>query len=312
MKKRIFGFLLLMVFLSALVPVCLAEAPSGRTWVPTEEWVPPVIDETDALENAPWLLVLKTAQEEIGYVEGPNNKSKYGKWIGDEYCAWCAEFLTWCVNETDQRYGTSLMNNVFPHYGHPKDGAPWFLERERFISAHSRVPATDERMWLNGADTYLENHEYIPDPGDYMWFSYYNPKKGTDHVAIVEGVSQDPDGSLLIHVIEGNNPDRVQRAVYGAADGRIYGFGTPVRKATRSLRLCSRGDDCPVINRYLFLQGYLNERQVIEEITENSVKALKQYQKDNGLHQTCQVDMETRALMEQDPVFTDLILSSQR
>ena len=106
--------------------------------------------------------------------------------------------------------------------------------------------------------------------------------------------------------------DRVQRAVYGAADGRIYGFGTPVRKATRSLRLCSRGDDCPVINRYLFLQGYLNERQVIEEITENSVKALKQYQKDNGLHQTCQVDMETRALMEQDPVFTDLILSSQR
>lgn len=140
MKKRIYGFLLLVVFLSALLPVCLAEAMPGETWVSTEEWVPPVIDEADVLENAPWLLVLKTAQEEIGYVEGPNNKSKYGKWIGDKYCAWCAEFLTWCVNETDQRCGTSLMNSIFPHYGHPKDGAPWFLERERFISAHSRFP----------------------------------------------------------------------------------------------------------------------------------------------------------------------------
>lgn len=59
-------------------------------------------------------------------------------------------------------------------------------------------------MWLIGADAYLENHEYIPSPGDYMWFSYYSPKKRTDHVAIVEGVSQNPDGSLLIHVIEGN------------------------------------------------------------------------------------------------------------
>lgn len=48
------------------------------------------------------------------------------------------------------------------------------------------------------------------------------------------------------------------------------------------------------------------------EITENSVKALKQYQKDNGLPQTCQVDMETRAFMEQDPVFTDLVLSRRR
>ena len=307
-----FMILILIAGAIVLIPAGFAASAGEGSCVPTEEWVPPVIDENDALENSPWLLVLKIAQEEIGYVEGPGNKSKYGKWFGDEYAAWCAEFLSWCVNEADTRYGTSLMNNVFPHYGHPKDGAPWFLQRERFISSKSRVPGTEERMWLIGADDWLKSGEYIPSPGDYMWFSYYNPKKGTDHVAIVEGVSQNADGSLVIHVIEGNNPDRVQRNTYDIGWKQIYGYGTPVRKATRSLRLCSHGDDCQPVNRYLHLLGYMPEGSYAREITEKTIQALKAYQKDNGLRQTCQVDMETRALMEQDPAFTELIRNSQR
>ena len=70
----------------------------------TSEWEPPVITE-DCIETEPWLLVLKIAQEEIGYVEGPlNNQSKYGEWFCQRRVAWCAEFLTWCVNEADTRY----------------------------------------------------------------------------------------------------------------------------------------------------------------------------------------------------------------
>ena len=307
-----FILLILILGFAALIPAGFAAFAEGGSYVPTEEWVPPVINESSALESSPWLLVLKIAQEEIGYVEGPNNKSKYGKWFGDEYTAWCAEFLTWCVNEADERYGTSLMDNVFPHYGHPKDGAPWFLQRERFISSKDRVPGTEERTWLIGADDYLQRGEYIPSPGDYMWFSYYSSKKGTDHVAIVEGVSQNQDGSLVIHVIEGNNPDRVQRNTYDIGCGQIYGYGTPVRKATRSLRLYSHGDDCQPVNLYLHLLGYMPVGSYAQEITEKTIQALKEYQKDNGLRQTCQVDKETRALMEQDPVFTELIRNIQR
>ena len=225
-------FLVIPLLFSAALSSARAEGNAGRVFVATADWVPPVIDEEEALKNEPWLLVLKTAQEEIGYVEGPReDQSKYGEWFGDKYTAWCAEFLTWCVNTTDERYGTDLMKRVFPYYGHPRDGAPWFLQRERFVTSTSRVPVTGEEMWLIGMDRYLTNKEYIPYPGDYMWFAYYSPKKGTDHVAIVEGVSVEPDGSYLVHVIEGNNPDRVQRNTYELTWKLIYGYGTPVRRA---------------------------------------------------------------------------------
>ena len=151
-RKRLFAAILLAITITVS---CAARAAE---YVPTAEWEPPVIDEEEALRSAPWLLVLKVAQEEIGYVEGPRkDESKYGEWFGDIRTAWCAEFLTWCVNQADERYGTSLMDQVYPYYGHPKDGAPWFIERERFISSTGKLPTTGEKMWLDGADHYLKN-----------------------------------------------------------------------------------------------------------------------------------------------------------
>jgi hypothetical protein len=59
----------------------------------------------------------------------------------------------------------------------------------------------------------------------------------------VEGVSEDENSAILVHVIKGNNPDSVQRAVYDLADQGIYGYGTPVQRACSNLRIHNENDD---------------------------------------------------------------------
>lgn len=265
----------------------------------TSEWEPPVITE-DCIETEPWLLVLKIAQEEIGYVEGPlNNQSKYGEWFCQRRVAWCAEFLTWCVNEADSRYGTELLRNVYPWYGTSKEGAPWFMARGRFVSDTGIVPGGREKQWLIGADQYMQEHEYIPSPGDYLWIFYYSTKQGPDHVAIVEGVSRDENGELQIHVIEGNNPDRVQRAVYPHNYKLIYGYGTPDRHAYTNISLYDRGDDVQVLEDILVADGIMKPRTQYKDQMDKKLRdALKTYQRKHGLTVTGTWDLETRTYME--------------
>lgn len=290
--KRI---LMLMLCLMLVHPACAEETDYPLT----SEWEPPMITE-DCIETEPWLLVLKIAQEEIGYVEGPlNNQSKYGEWFCQRRVAWCAEFLTWCVNEADTRYGTELLRTVYPWYGTSKEGAPWFMARGRFVSDTGIVPGGREKQWLIGADQYMQEHEYIPSPGDYLWIFYYSTKQGPDHVAIVEGVSRDENGELQIHVIEGNNPDRVQRAVYPHNYKLIYGYGTPVRHAYTNISLYDRGDDVQVLEDILVADGIMKPRTQYKDQMDKKLRdALKTYQRKHGLTVTGTWDLETRTYME--------------
>ena len=75
MKRCMTAILLLLI-----LAIC-AGTGCAEEYVPTADWEPPVIDVEDAKANAPYLLVLKVAQEEIGYIEGPHeDESKYGEW----------------------------------------------------------------------------------------------------------------------------------------------------------------------------------------------------------------------------------------
>ncbi len=273
----------------------LVPASAEREIVSTEAWTPPdLTDFTDT--DSPELLVLKVAQEELGYEEGPlSNQTKYGEWFCGGRVAWCSEFLTWCVDQVDQRYGTALMDTVFPYYGGPSTGAPFFIQKGRFISDTGQVPNTYEKQWLIGSDQYLENNEYIPYPGDYIWFYYYNRTQGTDHVALVEGVSRDADGSIQIHVIEGNNPDKVQRAVYALVDKSIYGYGTPVKRAYTNLRVYNENDDVLLLQNDMVTLGYYTMESRYTGVFSNKLKdAVKQLQRDTGVRATGIVDMDTR------------------
>jgi len=280
-----------------MIPAGLAAA-QDRDLVATADWVAPDLSNLTAADS-PELLVLKVAQGEIGYIEGPlTDESKYGEWFSHARVAWCAEFLTWCVDQADQRFGLSLMNTLYPYYGGPSTGAPFFIEKGRFVSDNGRLP-TKEKQWLIGDDHYLKANEYVPYAGDYIWFYYYNRTVGTDHVAIVEGVSKDPDGTVIVHVIEGNNPDRVQRATYKLTDSRVYGFGTPVKRAYSNLRLYNQNDDVLALQQELIARGYYTMEEGREGyFTEAVMESVKQMQRDLKLKATGIVDMDTRAAMD--------------
>jgi hypothetical protein len=282
--------------------LCLLFSAAGaeeRQIVPTADWTPPDLSQLTA-DSTPELLLLKVAQEEVGYVEGPHNdESKYGDWFSGGRVAWCAEFLTWSVDQVDQRYGTHLMNVLFPWYGGSSDGAPFFIEKGRFISDDGRIPTTYAKQWLIGSDHYLKANEYIPFAGDYIWFFYHSRREGTEHVAVVEGVSRDEDGAIKVHVIEGNNPDRVQRAVYDLADKRIYGFGTPVKRAYTNLRLYYQNADVAQLQKDLITLGYYQPENKREGYFTVALKdAVKQFQKDSGISVSGIVDIETRPALD--------------
>lgn len=44
-------------------------------------------------------MIIDIAQLEIGYQEGPNNQTKYGKWYGLDNNPWCAMFVSWCFDK---------------------------------------------------------------------------------------------------------------------------------------------------------------------------------------------------------------------
>src|SRR6478735_8518792 len=72
----------------------------------------------------------KKARTQLGYVEGRNNNTKYGRWFGLNYNAWCAMFLCWvavvlCKSARIPRTAaTKAMWNAFVKQGKTHRRAP--------------------------------------------------------------------------------------------------------------------------------------------------------------------------------------------
>lgn len=220
--------------------------------------------------------LLSVAVEEIGYTEGPNNHTKYGEWSGDANAAWCAEFICWCVDQTDQRFGTSLLNAVYPNYGGQNVGRDWFIARGRFVYRKGNCPDWGYQ-WLRGSDHLLEKNEYIPHPGDLIFFSY-NQAGDTEHVALVEYCARNAEGDVIIHVIEGNNPSSVQRNQYRLNNSQVLGFGACEDVVDTTMRSGCRGDKVQVLQQRLHQLGLLDEKDITGTFGTNTRAAVVAYQ----------------------------------
>ena len=132
------GFMLLTVSLMFVLTCTLAEEgspPSAPAAVTQQEAIETVTQPkvTEAPEKSFVDLLLSVATEEIGYSEKKNGYTKYGDWSGDPYAEWCAEFLCWSVDQTDQRYGTNLLKVQYPLYSGSNVGRDWFISKGRYI-----------------------------------------------------------------------------------------------------------------------------------------------------------------------------------
>jgi len=221
-------------------------------------------------------LLLQVAAEEIGYGEGSRGYTKYGAWAGDPYAEWCAEFVCWCVDQVDQRYGTQLLRNIYPYYTGQNTGRDWFITRGRFVYRKGHCPGWGYQ-WLLGEDKLMKKNDYIPRPGDLVFFSY-NAAGDTEHVAIVEYCALDSAGNILIHVIEGNNPSKVQRNAFRLDNSQILGFGACQDVAGTTMRGGNRGDKVRWLQEGLHELGYLDVRHINGVYVGHTKSAVAAYQ----------------------------------
>jgi hypothetical protein len=220
--------------------------------------------------------LLQVAVGELGYTEGADNFTKYGEWSGDAHAAWCAEFICWCVDQTDQRYGTALLNDVYPNYGGQNTGRDWFIARGRFVYRKGNCPDWGYQ-WLRGSDHLMKANEYIPRSGDLVFFSY-NQAGDTEHVALVEYCARDAQGEVILHVIEGNNPSSVRRNSYALNNSQVLGFGACQDVADTTMRSGCCGDKVLVLQQWLAQLGYLDEKNLTGSYGSNTTAAVAAYQ----------------------------------
>ena len=220
--------------------------------------------------------LLEVARGELGYAEGPHSFTKYGLWSGDANAEWCAEFICWCVDQVDQRYGTNLLDVVYPNYSGQNTGRDWFIERGRFVYRKGNCPDWGYQ-WLLGSDHLLQKNEYIPRAGDLVFFSY-NEAGDTEHVALVEYCTRDAEGNVIIHVIEGNNPSSVQRNSYSLNNSQVLGFGACEDVVGTTMRYGNRGDKVLWLQQALHTLGYLEEKHLTGAFGGNTRRAVMDFQ----------------------------------
>jgi len=148
-------------------------------------------------------LLVQTAINEYGYIEGYNNDTKYGDWYGMPNQPWCAMFVSWCANEI----GIPL--TIIPKYAAVALGLDWYQ-------------AKGNDYYKSYEET--QNGDYIPICGDIIFFK----SNGASHTGIVVKVIGD-----IMYTIEGNTSNRVAlRYYYYKNYDKITGYGVPDYQAS--------------------------------------------------------------------------------
>ena len=142
--------------------------------------------------------IVAVARSQVGYTEGKNsnqlsgyaksngNYTEYGSWFGLQDM-WCSMFVSWCANQA--RVSTS----VVPKTARTVDGLNSFINSGR---AYTR--------------SQVANGQYIPQPGDIIYFKGSRNSAKTNHMGIVTGYS-----NKIVYTIEGNTNDAADKSTNG-------------------------------------------------------------------------------------------------
>lgn len=69
--------------------------------------------------------VLQAARSQLGYSEGGNNDTKFGRWYGLNHQPWCAMFVSWVAAKAG-------VTRIIPRHAYTPAGADWYKTRERW------------------------------------------------------------------------------------------------------------------------------------------------------------------------------------
>lgn len=277
-------FVALALLMCLLLPAALADSsdtPLRPQW-PVPDYVT-------------WLLDI--AGNEVGYTEGAHGYSKYGEYWGDAYAQWCAEFLCWSVDQVDKQHGTELLKVVYPLYSGQNTGMKWFIKEGRWVSRNGNLEEWGYQ-WFKGEDEFITAGEYIPQPGDWVFFSWTSDNN-TSHVAMVEYCTKDVKGNVTLHCIEGNNPSSVARVTYSTADKKILGYGTVHDVADWTMRLGNSGRKVTELQEKLIYLGWLPAGSADGHYGAATQEAINRFQTTYGLKVLGIANIETQTKINQ-------------
>lgn len=241
--------------------------------------------------------LLNIAISELGYTATKGGYSKYGEWGGNAYGEWCSEFVSWCVSRADEYYGMEMLDNDYPMQTSCETGVNWYKARGRYVTTSGEIKGEGEQFYLADGVS-VKDRAYVPQPGDLIYIEWYQYNR-IDHVGIVEFVTQEADGTYLVHTIEGNNhilgpePTVVARYTYRLDDPSIRGYGVMQEGLVgTSLGMGSEGDGVVALQEGLAQLGYYDS-EAGGKFGKGTQTAVKNYQKAKGLAQTGVADAAT-------------------
>lgn len=148
--------------------------------------------------------VLNIARSQIGYVEGPNNNTKYGLYTGYNNQPWCGSFIDWLFNQAGMTNEPSCVWTPSGQIG--------YKSKNRFLDRNSSEIKAGDIVFFDWSGT--ENNNSV------------------DHVGIVEEVL--PNNQ--IQTIEGNTSSNNQGSQSNGGGvfrkirnlSTVSGFGRPL------------------------------------------------------------------------------------
>lgn len=143
-------------------------------------------------------LVTEIAKSQLGYKEGKNNNTLYGKWYGMNNQPWCAMFVSWCFHQAGDV--KKVAASTLKGFASCAAGLSWFAKKNKL------VPIGQAQA------------------GDIVFFQFDEDKE-PDHVGIV--ISNNSKMKQLI-CIEGNTSD-------GTKGSQANGDGVYKKKRSYSL-----------------------------------------------------------------------------
>mgnify|MGYP002514102512 CR=1 FL=1 len=174
-------------------------------------------------EQSPIDVLISIASAEVGYHEGPNNKTKYGDTMHalqpsnmDRNAPWCDAFVDWCILQTCKRFGMGVETARKVLCGDFDD-----------YTYNSVALYKKAGRWSN-----------TPRRGDQIFFG------GSGHTGIVIGVA-----GGIVNTIEGNKSDEVRKCSYSKSSPSIIGYGRPRYELLGGAVITEEDYDMPTIQR---------------------------------------------------------------
>lgn len=161
-------------------------------------------------------LVLNSSGQSTGWYYSEWYALEQGKYGWDKDTPWCACFISWGLWHMDRE---KLIQNPNGKYDEVRDQYLWFASVDYFMD-YLKKEKEEKHAWQNPKNGEGEN--FIPQPGDLIFFDWTG--KGVDpaHVGVVFKYDAQ---TREVYTIEGNYSDSVAIRKYPLEAKEIMGYG---------------------------------------------------------------------------------------